>query len=154
MAQGNNTAVFAQTPKTAMAVVTAAISSLTADQPTGVVLLMTGAPVSAALDSNGRPISNGGSLLTRLTAMPRATTAAANSLVLYLSNDSGVTMRLIDSETLPAQGVTATAGINETAFANYSETRPLRLGAGDRLYVGAQTALPAGIVFKAEISDF
>ena len=154
MAKGNYTAVFAQTPKTATAVVTAAISSLTADLPTGVVLLMTGAPVSTLLDKDGRPISNGGSILTRLTAMPRGTTAAPNSLLLFLSNDAGVTMRLVDSETLPQQGVAVTAGINETTFANYSETRPFRLGPGDRLYVGAQTALPAGIVFKAEYSDF
>ncbi len=154
MAKGNNTAVFAQKPRTSTAVVTAAVSSMTADLPTGVVLLMTGGPVSTKLDKDGEPISAGGSALTRLTALPRGTTLAGNSLLLFLSNDAGVTMRLIDSETLPAQSVTTTAGVNETTFANYSETRPLRLGPGDRLYVGAQTALPAGIVFKAEYSDF
>lgn len=152
MATDNNTAVFAQTPKTATAVVIAAVSSLSIDNPTGVSLLLTGAaPRTDA--TTGKTISNGGSIITRLTAMPRGSTLA-NSLLLYLSNDAGVTLRLIDSETLPAQTFNTGAGINETTFANYGETRPLRIGANDRLYVGAQAALPAGIVFKAEYSDF
>lgn len=151
MASDNYTAVFAQTPRTATAAVTAAVSSLSVDNPTGLTLLVTGA--AARVDSGGKTISNGGSIITRLTAMPRGTTLA-NSLLLYLSNDAGTTLRLIDSETLPSQTFSTSAGINETTFANYSETRPLRIGASDRLYVGVQAALAAGIVFKAEYSDF
>jgi hypothetical protein len=131
------TAAFAQTPKTASAVVTAALSSIGTDTPGGTVLLMTAGA--------------NGAILTRLTAIPRSA-VSASSLVLYLSNDNGVTQRLIDSETMPLQTITTGAGINETTFANYSETRPLRLGAGDKLYVGSQ--LSTGIVFKAEYTDF
>jgi hypothetical protein len=41
-----------------------------------------------------------------------------------------------------------------TTFANYSESAPLRLEAGDRIYVGSQVALAGGIVFRAEFTDF
>jgi hypothetical protein len=155
MATGNNTATFAQVPRTATAVVTAAVASVGTPGTIGstVMQLLIGAPASAKLDANGNPISYGGSIITRLTAMPLGATAA-NSLLLYLSNDAGVTLRLIDSETLPTQTASTGAGINETTFANYSESRPLRIGAGDRLYVGSQIALAAGIVFKAELTDF
>lgn len=131
------TAPFAQTPKTATAVCTAA-ATLT-DTPANTVLLVT-----AGAD---------GAILTRLTAMPRAT-VTANSLVLFISKDAGVTQRLVDSELMAAFTVAATTAIPETAFANYTEAAPLRLEAGDRLYVGAQVALAGGIVFKAEWTDF
>jgi hypothetical protein len=134
-----NIAAFAQTPKTASAVAALALSNITTDSPTGAVLLMTAGA--------------NGSILTRLTAMPRAT-VSASSLCLFLSNDNGVTLRLIDSETMPIQTIATGSGINETIFANYSESRPLRLGAGDKLYVGTQVLLAAGIVFKAEYTDF
>ena len=131
------TAPFAQTPKTATAVCTAA-ATLT-DTPANTVLLVT-----AGAD---------GAILTRLTAMPRAT-VTANSLVLFISKDAGVTQRLVDSELMAAFTVAATTAIPETAFANYTEAAPLRLEAGDRLYVGAQVELAGGIVFKAEWTDF
>lgn len=134
-----NVAVFAQTPKTGTAVVTLASASITTDAPTNTVLLMTAGA--------------NGAIVTRLTAIPRAT-LAASSLLLFLSSDAGVTQRLIDSETMPAQGVSAAAGIAETAFTNCSEARPIRLAAGDQLYFGTQVALAAGIVAKVEWSDF
>ena len=134
-----NTAAFAQTPKTATAVATGAVASLTTDAPTNTVLLLTA--------------GTNGAIVTRLSAMPRAT-VLPSSLVLFISNDSGVTQRLIDSETMGNQTLAAATGISETVFANYSETRPLRLAAGDRLYVGSQVALASGIVFRAEYTDF
>jgi hypothetical protein len=88
-----------------------------------------------------------------LTAIPRAT-VTASSLVLFLSKDSGTTQRLIDSELMAAHTVAATTAIPETYFANYSETSPLRLEAGDRLYVGSQVALAGGIVFRAEFTNY
>ena len=94
-----------------------------------------------------------GALLTRLTAIPRAT-VTASSLVLFISSDSGTTQRLIDSELMAAFTVAATTAIPETAFANYTEAAPLRLAAGDRLYVGAQVALAGGVVFRAEYTEF
>lgn len=133
------TAPFAQTPRTATAVATAAAGALTTDSPTGVVELLT-----AGAD---------GAILTRLTAMPRAT-VTASSLVLYLSSDGGTTKRLIDSALMPAQTISTTAQIASTTVGNYSEIVPLRLGAGDRLYVGSQVALAGGIVFRAEYTDY
>ena len=133
------TAPFAQTPKTATAVVTGAAGTITGDTPTNTVLLAT-----AGAD---------GAILTRLTAIPRAT-VTASSLVLFISKDSGTTKRLIDSELMAAHTVATTTAIPETAFANFSETTPLRLEAGDELYVGSQVALASGIVFRAEYTDF
>lgn len=132
------TAPFAQTPKTATAVATTATASIDTT-PTNTQLLMT-----AGAD---------GAILTRLTAMPRAT-VTATSLYLFLSKDSGTTQRLIDSELMAAQTVSTTAAIAETAFGNYSETTPMRLEAGDRLYVGGGVTLSNGIVFRAEYTDF
>lgn len=133
------TAPFAQTPKTATAVATSAIGSITTDAPTNTVLLLTA--------------GSDGCIVTRLTAIPRAT-VTDSSLCLFLSKDAGVTQRLIDSELLGAQTVNATTAINEKRFGNITESEPLRLEAGDRLYVGSQVALASGIVFKAEFTDF
>jgi hypothetical protein len=131
------TAPFAQTPKTATAVATTA-TTLT-DTPTNTQLLVT-----AGTD---------GAILTRLTAIPRAT-ATASDLVLFLSKDDGTTKRLIDSALMSAYTAAVTTATPVTTFANYSETSPLRLEAGDRLYVGSQVALAGGIVFRAEFTDF
>lgn len=133
------TAPFAQTPKTATAVTTAACGTITGDTPTNAVELLT-----AGAD---------GAILTSLWAMPRAT-VTASSLLLFLSNDGGTTKRLIDSELMAAFTVAATTAIPETKFANYTETTPLRLAAGDSLYVGNQVALASGVVFKAEYTEF
>lgn len=132
------TAPFAQTPKTATAVVTGA-ATITNDTPTNTVELLT-----AGAD---------GAILTRLTAIPRAT-VTASSLVLYISSDDGTTKRLIDSVLMAAQTVAATTAVAKTVFADYSEITPLRLAAGDKLYVGSQVALVGGIVFRAEYTDF
>jgi hypothetical protein len=132
------TAPFAQTPKTATAVVTGA-AAITNDTPTNTVLLFTA--------------GSDGAILTRLSAIPRAT-VTASSLVLFISNDTGTTKRLIDSELMAAHTVATTTAIPETAFANFSETAPLRLAAGDQLYVGSQVALAGGIIFRAEYTDF
>lgn len=132
------TAPFAQTPKTATAVATGA-ATVGTDSPSNTVLLMT-----AGAD---------GCIVTGLAAMPRAT-VTASSLLLYISKDSGTTQRLIDSELMSAHTVATTTAIPETVFSRISESAPLRLEAGDRLYVGSQVALASGIVFKAEYTDF
>lgn len=132
------TAPFAQTPKTAQAVVTAA-ATVVDDAPTNTQLLLT-----AGAD---------GCIVTALSAMPRAT-VTASSLVLWISKDGGTTKRLIDSELMAAQTLATTTAIAETVFSRISESAPLRLEAGDKLYVGSQVALASGIVFKAEYTDF
>lgn len=133
------TAPFAQTPKTATAVATAAVSGLGTDAPTGAVLLGTAGAE--------------GAIVTRLMALPRAT-VTASSLVLFLSKDGGTTLRLIDSELMAAHTVAATTAIPETSFGNISDSTPLRLEAGDKLFVGSQVALAAGIVFAAQWMDY
>jgi hypothetical protein len=133
------TAPFAQTPKNVTAVATGAVSTITGDSPTNTVVLLT-----AGAD---------GAILTRLSAIPRAT-VTASSLVLFTSSDSGTTKRLIDSALMAAQTLATTTAITATTFSNYTETTPLRLQAGEQLYVGSQVALASGIVFKAEYTDF
>lgn len=133
------TAPFAQTPKTASAVCTTALGSLTTDAPTNTVEIFT-----AGAD---------GSLVTKLTCIPRATNTAT-ALYLFISKDSGTTKRLVDSELMSAQTVATTTAVAETKFANISETTPIRLEAGDKLYVGTGIALASGIVFNIECTDF
>lgn len=132
------TAPFAQSPKTAAVVVTAA-ATVGDDNPTNTVELLT-----AGAD---------GALVTRLSAMPRGT-VTASSLVLYLQKSGQTTQRLIDSELMAAHTVAATTAIPETAFGNVSDSTPLRLEAGDTLFVGSQVALDAGIVFAAQWMDY
>jgi hypothetical protein len=132
------TAPFAQTPQTASAVCTA-VATVTADAPTNTVLLCT-----AGVN---------GAILTRLWAIPRAT-VTATSLVIWISSDTGTTKRIKDSELMAAYTMATTTAVPETSFTNYSETTPLRLKAGDQVYVGAQVALASGIVFTAEYTDF
>ena len=132
------TAPFAQTPKTASCVVTTASEDL-ATEPTQTVKLLT-----AGAD---------GALLTRLSAIPRAT-VGASSLLLWVSLDGGTTKSLIDSALMAAHTVAATTAIPVTAFSRYSEDTPERLQAGAELYVGSAVTLAGGIVFTAEYTDF
>lgn len=132
------TAPFAQTPKTATAVVSAA-ATVADDNPTNTVELLT-----AGAD---------GALVTRLAAMPRAT-VTASSLLLFLQKSGQTTKRLIDSELMSAHTVATTTAIPETAFGNVTDSTPLRLEAGDKLFVGSLVALAAGIVFAAQWMDY
>lgn len=134
-----NTAPFPQTPQIKTAITAAAAVIGSADAPTNTVLLCT-----AGVD---------GAVVTNLSAMPRAT-VAATGLYLFTSNDSGTTKRLIDSELMPAYTLNASSAIPETLFARYSEVTPLRLAANEQLYVGSGVALAAGIVYKAEFTDY
>ena len=133
------TAPFAQAPKTASAVVTAAQASLDGNEPTNTVLLLT-----AGAD---------GALLTRLYAVPRAT-VTASSLRVWISKDSGTTKHLIGSVVMAAHTVADTTAIPVTTFTRFTETEPMRLEAGAEIYVGSAVALAGGIVFTAEYTDF
>ena len=132
-------APFAQKFKSNTAVVTAALTGIGTSTVTGAQLLATG--------------GDNGSLLVKLTAMPRATVTAA-SLVLFVVKAGAPTVyQLIDSELMAGYTLAATTAIPETVFANITWAAPLVLGAGDMLYVGSQVALAAGIVFYAEQAD-
>lgn len=129
---------FPQTPKTATAVATAAIANIATDAPTDTVLLLTA--------------GDAGAEVYRLTAIPRAT-VAASSLCLWVSNDGGTTKRLIDSALMAAYTLAVSTAVVVTSFATYTAAAPLRLAAGDKLYVGTQVTLAGGIVFRAEYMD-
>jgi hypothetical protein len=131
-------APFAQTPKNASAVVTTASADLTTT-PTHTVLLC-----KAGAD---------GALLTRLSAIPRAT-VTASCLLLWTSPDDGTTKRLLDTALMAAHTVAATTAIPVTAFSRYSEDTPLRLEANMSLYVGSAVTLAGGIVFNGNYTDF
>lgn len=133
---------MAQTPITATVVATA-VTTIT-DTPDNSVLLTT-----AGAD---------GALVTSIGATPRAT-VTATALYLFVSGDSGTTQRLIASSLMSAHTVAATTAIPTTTLTHpdgteISETAPLRLEAGERLYVGIGVALAGGIVFYAASTDF
>lgn len=131
---------FATTPHNESAVVTAAISNLNTDAPTGQVAIFT-----ATVATN----------ITRITAQPRGTTTVATAAHLLISKGATPSViRLKDSVTVPAQTISTTAGIIKTAFPDYSEQTPLRLGAGETLYCAIASAQANGIVFAIETADF
>ena len=132
------TAPFVQNYRTKAAVVTAAIPVTQATVTTGMLALVT-----AGVN---------GSVVTRLAAVPRAT-VTASGLMLWLKKPSDVVPYLIDSELMAAYTQAATTAIPETVFTNINDETPIRLEAGDILYVGSEVALAAGIVFKAEWGD-
>lgn len=131
---------YVQTQKTGSAVVTTAVTNITTDTPTNLVALGDAAGVN-------------GALVTKITAMPRSN-SSVSSLLLYSSKDNGATYSLIDSELLPAATLAVTTAIPETTFGNISPANPLRLEAGERLYVGTQVLINAGIVFRSEGANF
>lgn len=133
-----NTAAFAQTTQTGFAEATAA-SVVTTSAPTNTILIAT-----AGID---------GALLSRLSAIPRAT-VGATALYAFISKDTGTTKLLGDSELMAAHTVATTTAIPETVFANISQSKPLRLAAGDQVYISIAVALASGIVFTAEWTDF
>lgn len=136
--QDYNLAVYTQQARTFDCVVTGTATNINTDAPTNTVLL-----VKAGAK---------GGVIPRLRAMPRAT-CTDTSLLLYQSRDNGVTQRLIDSEKMVGQTVATNAAVNETVFANYGESTPLKLGPNEALYAGSQAGLTAGIVFSGEILE-
>lgn len=132
-----NTAVFAQNPKTATAVTTAA-ATIDTDTPTNTVLLCTA--------------GTEGAIVSALSAVPRAT-STASKLCLYLSKDSGTAKRFLNSALLGAYTQAATTASPIVDF-GYTQDEPLRLEAGDEIYVGNMVALASGVVFTAQLTDF
>ena len=131
-----NQVIYPQTQKTASAIATAA--KTTYNDATNSVLLLT-----AGTD---------GAVLTKLTAIPRAT-VTATQLQLYISRDAGTTLLLIDSALMAAYTMAQTTKATPIDF-GYTAAAPLRLGASERLYIGAGVALAGGIVFNAEYQDY
>jgi hypothetical protein len=131
-------APYIQNSKLVTAVVTGAIGNIGTASPTGLILLATG--------------SADGSIITALSALARA--SGTTSLVLYKSDDNGVTFDPIDSVLLAASTFTTTAAITKAKFADITLDDPIRLGSGQKLYVGSQVAIAAGIIFTARQGDY
>ena len=95
-----------------------------------------------------------GSLVTRLSAIPQGTVAATGLALYLVKADDKDTGYLVDSELMPAWTYSASMAHPETFFTNISQTNPIRLAAGDKLYVGIRT-LPANgfIPFTCEWGD-
>lgn len=128
------TAPFAQTPKVA------AVTLTTATVPAGTTATKL---LTAGTD---------GAIVTRITAIANGT-ITATGLVLYVAN-AGVKF-VTDSAALPAYTYAATAKFPSTAFTQASESEPIRLGAGQELWVGTLvTAAAPGIDIVAEYTDF
>ncbi|MBL8774065.1 MAG: hypothetical protein JNK30_21945 [Phenylobacterium sp.] len=129
--------VTPQTIKNAYAVCDTANTDLDDSPGAGVQLLLTAGAQ--------------GAVVYGLKATPRGTLTATR-LELYLSKDAGVTRRLIRSVLMGAHTVAVTTAIPSTDF-GITESTPLRLAGGDRLYVGIGVSLAAGVVFDAQYED-
>ena len=130
------TAPFVQQYAGNAAIVTAALTGIGTSSVTGAQLIATGGA--------------NGSLVTKLTAIPRATVTASSLALFLVKAGSPTVFNLIDSELMGAYTLAATTAIPETPFANVTRGTPIQLAPGDMLYVGSQVALAAGIVFYAE----
>jgi hypothetical protein len=133
------TAPMAQTINNSTAVLTTATGGITTDSPTNALLLFTAGAE--------------GSIVTAIGALPRAS-ITATALYLFSSEDSGTTLRLIDSVLIPAYTYATTTAVPQTVFTNYSEDYPLRLSANERLYVATSVTLASGIVVEARGVDY
>lgn len=123
----SNDAVFPQAIVTGYANSTSAIGSATTTAPTNTVLLATG--------------GTNGTIITSLTATPRAT-AAANVLAIYGSTDTGTTKYQIAQKVVASDTVSTTDAATTIDF-GYTISAPLFLKAGEQLYVGNMVADPA-----------
>lgn len=150
-------APFAQTPKVWTARATAAFAltgagSLADSNPANTVLLDT--PGGA-----GGGAGTEGSIIVELYAMPQVT-VTATLLVVFSSKDNGATKTPIASALMAAHTVSATTAIPPTVFKHangnpISETEPLRLEAGEKLYFGVGVApTGGGIVCTARPQDY
>ncbi len=138
-------AVFPQTLRTATAVTTAA-ATYADDAPANTVAL------GAAAGADGAE-------LWHLSLIPRATCSATVGHV-WSSPDGGTTKRLVGSIEIAAQTVNATTGVPTAlplAMPNgdaISKDNPMRLEAGETLYVGTTVALASGFVWRREGADY
>jgi hypothetical protein len=135
MPVATNSIVTAQGLKTGSAVCTTAKTVFT-DSSNSVLLLTAGA---------------NGTVVYSVQGNARAT-VTATSCFLYRSKDGGTTLSLVKQVTLSAGTLSGTQTPTVVDF-GYNETTPLRLAAGDTLYVAIGTSLASGIVFDATAED-
>jgi hypothetical protein len=140
----SNVPVFAVTPKTNYASPTTAFAltgagSMLDDNPSNTVLL-------ATAGANG-------ALVTNVSVIPRAT-CTAHFAAIFLSKDSGTTKKLLSTVLVAAQTLSTTTAVVEYVFTIATESLPLRLEAGDRLYVGVSVTQANGVNFISKTVDY
>ena len=138
MSNTTNAIPYPQTIVAADAICTAA--KTTENDLTNAVLLYT-APANAP------------ALVTRLTANPRATVTASR-LKVYLCRAAAPTAPFFVRERLMGARTVNETTVGTDVDFGYTNEDPLKLGAGDLLYVATGVALAGGIVFHAEIEPF
>lgn len=126
--------VTPQAIKSANAVCTAAKTTL--DDATNAVLLLTGEATK-------------GSILYKLTAMARATVTATKC---QLYRKDGGNFYLVGSALMAAYTMAQTT-VQTPADFGFTESNPLRIPAGQELYVAIGVALAGGVVFDAQYED-
>lgn len=131
------TAAFAQTPRTAQVITNAASSSVAGSTPTNTQLIATA--------------GTEGSIVTSLGAVAGSTNSGA-SLLAWVSKDSGTTKTLVAAAGAAAYSNSTTTVRAHTAFESITETTPMRLEAGDELYVGSEVS--GTFHFSAELTDY
>lgn len=132
----SNLAVYTQKKNTGTAILTAAKTTYN-DAANAVLGFTAGAD---------------GSLVRRITALPRAT-VTATQLQLFRSTDNGATLHFAGSVLMPAYTMSQTTAPVVTDFGiNFAQ--PLSLKAGERLYFGMGVALAAGVAVTVEGEDF
>lgn len=136
-----NALVTPQSPIGLTAVPTTANTTYT-DAPTNTVELL---PASGAAISVAAPR---GMRLTRITALLRASAAAAIEVQLYVADSANTVKRFVNSTLIPITTLTANTAQTEVDL-GYSDTTPLILGAGERLFAAISVA-NTGVVVRAE----
>lgn len=132
-----NSVVFPQGINTAQAAVTAAKTTY-GDNANAVLLLTAGAT---------------GSIVYGMTALPKGVLAADTKVMLFRSQDAGVTLSYIRSVLVKAYAADAATTVPTLADFGFTETAPLRLKATERLYVGGFAAAANGIAIDAQYED-
>jgi hypothetical protein len=107
------------------------------------------APAGAALVFAAGP---NGARVTRVTAVTRASLTATECQLFRDHDGTGTVKRFFASRLMPAVTVSASTAQAAVDF-GYSDSAPLLLGAGEKLY-GAIGQAQAGVVFCVEGADY
>ena len=107
------------------------------------------APAGAALISAAGP---NGARVTRVTAVTRASLTATECQLFRDHDGTGTVKRFFASRLMPAVTVSPSTAQAAVDF-GYSDSAPLLLGAGEKLY-GAIGPAQAGVVFCVEGADY
>jgi hypothetical protein len=131
-----NAVITAQAVQTAQAVVTSA--KITYTDNANSVLLLTAGP--------------NGSIVYGVTALPQGALASTTKVMLFRSQD-GILLSYIRSVLVNAYATDAAATIPTIADIGFTEASPLRLKAGDKLFVGVFAAAANGIAIDCQYED-